>query len=334
MGDVHHLRYQGIAESLPLPDWAEFLLELGEWFHSQQRAGVRRVCAVTLPARDYAAVIVAAGFVCSSASQEMESDATREHFARMMALPLGAWVTVQTRGRLWKGKIVRHDERNGSDYLVVQSQADLGPRKSGALTDSFCERIAACVQICDSDCDELPAQPTGRKLPRAGSFLSSVLGIPDPARFIMSSSLQLTIVGPIGRIREEAADDRFGAVRDGGRPVSGCLQELLRVKSLLNGGEPFRIQVVPHTTRRLAAARQSLEPVVFDGATAFLKCRHLWHRADWMVLLDRTDRHFADAAAQINLDFLSRGPDADSDAPGKARPPAVEMLYFAEPTHA
>ena len=53
---------------------------------------------------------------------------------------------------------------------------------------------------------------------------------------------------------------------------------------------------------------------LFDGALSFLKWREAWRQTHWIVVLDRTDSHFADAVNVLNQEYVSDRVDAELPA--------------------
>jgi hypothetical protein len=86
------------------------------------------------------------------------------------------------------------------------------------------------------------------------------------------------------------------------------LSDVLRIRKLLHAGQPYRSEVVSSIGRRAPTDVGNDVPfaVVFDGATGFLKWRHLWPQANWVVALDHTEPRCDEAAAAVDALYQDR----------------------------
>jgi hypothetical protein len=118
----------------------------------------------------------------------------------------------------------------------------------------------------------------------------------------------------------------------GGKTVTGRLQEILGVREFAGRRETYRSRVLPVSGGEPATPDSEGTPAVtvFDGAAGFFKWRDSWRQSNWLVILDRTDPQFADAAALVNQEYIQRRSD-DAMIKGIPRPPCgVELLVYRE----
>jgi len=133
----------------------------------------------------------------------------------------------------------------------------------------------------------------------------------------------IALIGGSRNILEaEARDLKVG--------LEGAPGEFVRISELVRNQQDF-----PHRQRcSVFTARQPCPPTngfglaVFDGAEAFLKMRNNVRNAAWLVLLDRSERGYADAVSAMSSVYHARRGDLDNKFRPGYRIPGVEILSF------
>ena len=110
---------------------------------------------------------------------------------------------------------------------------------------------------------------------------------------------------------------------------AGTLQDILRIRRLSSTSEAFRSDIFPVRSKGHAMESEEMAPhlVVFDGAVGFLKWRHIWPHCNWVVILDRTEPRFEEAAQIVNEDYFSRVDEEKLELPD-APPVSVELVSY------
>lgn len=279
----------------PLPGWARFFVDLGSVMPFPADADIRVVAAVSTPTRAYAAALCACGVVLALSSIPVAASAA-EHLEILKSLPLRTTVTYRGVTVVRKAWLAGFVTQNGGEYVRLRYQGG-----TSLIPAEQCVRI----QLSQRQLDQLPRRRMSRRIRVELGLLWAVLPPGNAGDFIRGSRLECAIVGSEVELREEIHDVRFGAVSADRRRASGLvqghLQDVLRTRSLVGDGEGYRSDIF-HASRMPHREARELMPsvVIFDGSNAFLKWRDVWPDANWVIILDRTDRRFVDAASEIN----------------------------------
>lgn len=306
------LFYAQVKDWIPLPAWARFLIELG--FDASVTAAEmpdrRLVIALALPTRAYAASFCVTGVVVARSGMDDDRDQLIAHYERLSALPSGTALTYRKGNRTFPAQFVGTSTHfSGEPCLVVQTQ----DKKAGGMTEQVPLSRSMAVAIAEDQTRRLPKNPTGRQLQVQTEFVQRWLGGVDPLRFATKTQLDCVLVGNLRDSFAEIMQTTFG-IRCGDRILKGTLQDIIRVKRFIRPGEGYRCKLIPvRDTGRPPAGDQCPLFVVFDGAQGFLRARDYWRDSNWIVLLDRTDPHFQEAADLLNAGYAMR-PEGDDPA--------------------
>lgn len=137
-----HLMLVAGDVTIPIPDWAVWLVWLGDWMRVQAMSDGRRIAVVRLPSRRTAAAFTVFGVLLASARLHDDS----LDWEMLKALPLGTpvfWREKTTsengKSRTKSGKILELQTIGGSQFVVV-SVDTRGAR--GQITHSFSKNSA------------------------------------------------------------------------------------------------------------------------------------------------------------------------------------------------
>ena len=314
-----------------MPPWGEFAIALGESIGEFTESGNRLIVGLSLPTRAYAAALIALGVVFQRVQQPTSEAETKEHFRELCALREGLPVDLLYVGKMFKGALAGTANYEGHLYVKVQLTANV--ERSGACNWFFIkEEDSLDIQIADRGAAALPLKLRGKLVVDPQSFLLPLFDDPGMAwRLCARSQMDCLIVGRRNILEQELCNTEF-AFRTDGNFQSGHLQEIVRVRQFVKGIGSFRSSIFPDLSRRhpKTGGRNKPYAVLFDGPRAFLKLRHYWYDSHWVVVLDRTQREFTEAADTLCAEYVQ-----DRSCNGRAAlkagvPRGVEMISFQE----
>lgn len=296
-----------------LPPWAQAYLDLGCSVATYQGEPEGRLLfAASLPTRAYAAVFIAAGIVLQNAITE----STEDPYVHVEELVKAAG----PQGRL--------------QVNVIEGKKKVAGVFSGLVDDPTGRYLK--IEIGQNETKLLPIERSLRVLPTArakhqgrrqaivrpgAEIIASLLGRSDTAQYLLTSRLECVMVGLRSLLSEEIKTPTL--LFDGHQ---GCLQDILRVRSCMPVGDAYRSDIVSDR-HAPSVGEETPYAVIFDGAPAFLKWRRDWRSVPWIVLLDRSETQFEDAARQVNSDYRNRVTDAQG-LRLSSLPPGVEITAF------
>jgi hypothetical protein len=308
----------------PLPEWASFLMSLGSKV-SELAVDDRVVAALSLPTRDFAAPLICAGVVMASSTRPVHEMTPRGYFDYLAALPIGTPLTLREGPRQKAGILQGVDITDGEERLIVQVQSN----QSGGLRHLL--PVSLCGRVSRADVGKLSRGERGRRILGVTDFLRAVMPSLDPYAFASQSRLDCLMVGNLTSLREEATAKCFAVFGgSGGAPRPGAIQDLIRCRKLNASGRHYRSDARASAADPREHVRSAGTPpvVVFDGASAFLRSRHLFRSSRWIVVLDRSARGTEYAAEAVEQDYMqSRLSDADPFT-DLSLPPGVELLGY------
>ena len=305
----------------PLPDWARYHIEAGLAVGRLETGGVRCVLAIVVPARDYAAVLCAAGVVLAAYERESSLDAARV-FGELSALPSGTPLTLREKGRIKRGRLV--GTRNNRLGVQVENS------EAGGLTQWIPRGQVWRVAQADRETSQLPKRQRGRKVQAVSGFAMHVLDPLDAVRFTEPGKSDCLIVGSRRSIREDVLQPGFATKPRGARRITpGTLNDLLRVAGTPGIGDAHRTDVLSAQSLSSLASRAVPTATVFDGAAGYLRWRDRLGSSHAIVILDRTEHRYTEAAQHLHRDYVRRTQD-DPLLVLPSPPPGVEILRFSQ----
>jgi hypothetical protein len=186
---------------------------------------------------------------------------------------------------------------------------------------------------------KLPARQRGRRISsretiaKENRFAERLLGGADLYEFVTNSRLDCTIVGSARTLRQEIEETPFAARPPrSGSFAEGTLQQVLRVWKTPGTKQNYRSALFSVSSNKTPEQYGYSRPAValFDGANSFLRWRDSFPRSDWIVLLDRTERQFDEAASLLNRKYLQDRIHAECELGMPDPPPGVEVTTFRE----
>ncbi len=194
------------------------------------------------------------------------------------------------------------------------------------------ESDALNVEIVENEDEKVPKRITGRLITPISSFARNVVTAKSVPTFVTISRLDCLLIGRLNKLKPELVETKFATRGESDGDFSeGRLQDVIRVRSLLDPSEHFRSDILSSASHGASKATQSAPTVVvFDGSASFLRSRGWFETANWIILLDRTDSTFADAMMLCNQEYTKRRAD-DIDLEGISPiPTGVDLISYYE----
>lgn len=308
------LHWKGPAGWSPLPAWAQFFARLGMLMGHHSGKGL--VLALALPTRAYATSLLCLGLRLAGNAPEPDAE---QHFASLCGAAVDTPVTFLHKNRKLKGVLDGVADVNGERRLRVRVSSPRG----GNLTHLIAVDQSKTITLSDAHGIALPKTQKGVVV-YLNSRLDQALGLHRTANTPPGSCPW--VVGPITVISSEVLNTPL-AVKQTRGFVEGCLQDILHVDRFARRGEAPAVRLLASRSgRRRLPTVPSL--VIFDGARSFLRDRDTFQSSTWVVVLDRTEQAFADAAAELNQSYSLRQPTRDLPCIDSL-PQGVEAMVFA-----
>jgi hypothetical protein len=185
------------------------------------------------------------------------------------------------------------------------------------------------VQVCSSPFNGLPRSAKVKAIKAAGGLASGLMSETEVAAFVSAGRLDCVIVGNRNLLREEIVEAPFATKASDGTRIEGTLQDVLRVRGFTADAQIGRCEVFSINSR-LKPLHETAPVVIFDGCKSFLNFRSFWPSSHWLLVLDRADRRFDEAAATFNELYVYR----ENDNPGlvmQPPPTGVECAVMSLP---
>jgi len=321
------LLYSNGSEWHPLPSWAHFFVTLGDRIASYIPQNGPLVVVLSLPTRAYAAALAGAGVVLSRA-QSTDAHANAESHFKMLCelvskepnIPVDYIENVKGKLKKTGARLQGVEIRDGVPTLVVLT----GTESKGGLTSFINERSASKVQLARK------ASLVGRSRSlQQQTFLIDILGSASISNFLFRTRLDCAIVGTAHQLKIEIMETPLGIRTTDGKLIKGHFQDILRVRRFLTDSQHYRSDVFPIAQEGClpSIVQNQTNTVIFDGANGFLKWRDECRGLPWLVLLDRTELHFAEAVEAVKIEDMNRVSDAKS-LRFPVIPPGIEITTF------
>ena len=310
-----------------VPRWAGFFAEVGSRASKLIRGNGRLVVGLAVPTRAYCAAFTAIGALTALLANESGLGDLKAHFDGLSRLPFGTPLWIRQKKRRIYGEFQGTDKSStdGPRLRILISHNKRTDEKTLLLLP---QSKAFDVGVRGSRGGGVPKIQKGKELIDNEAFVRMFFQGADVSPSFMKSQLWCLLVGHAGALRSEIGETEFAFATSGQGAIRGCLQEVLRVRSLVFNTGTFFSDVLGEVQ-----GTETSPVVIFDGARAFLHWRHRFERSDWIVILDRTEPDFPTATDVVNQLFVNRVEDHSiEDALGDLpdSPAAVEILAFRE----
>ena len=284
------------------------------------------MAAVALPTRSFAAMFTLLGSSASAAAQFRPPD-PQEHFDRLANLAPGTSVEIHdpTTGKIRRGILEGCDRSSDVPTIRVKVTGERGGNRVSGLPVNLASRIEVSPNSKASR-----SQFGRRRSDAVAPLLRSCMDATNGYRYTNTSLVHTVVMGRKGMISTDVCETRI-ALSDGrGSFVEGFPQDLVRLR--VDDRSAYHSHVMSSGFKKLSMYARMIRPklVVFDGASAFLRSRHHWKTAHWIVLLDRTDWQFEEAIMEINELYVRRRDAGLPRVRGLRNPPSgTELMLFS-----
>lgn len=307
--------HQGEAHSLPT--WTSLPVKVGSHL-GDLPPDSEAVFVAIVPDRRFFAVVCAASYVSATSHDLLDTEGAHEYYQDLCALPSGTPVTLRRKDRIYYGYL----KQKKGDWIGVQVEGEEGGSTERLIPPGRSSRIG----MLDDEVDSLPSNQRGRQLRGNREFVDAVLPDIDPLGFLSRSSHDCMIIGLLRRLREEVSTEGFAVEREG-EIISGCLQDILRIRQLGGKYENYRCTLHKRSGDESPDTDNPPGLIIYDGALAFLKWRHIESPSIRLAILDPHDPAFPHATEALHQDARMRGDDIDPSPLGSV-PAGVEILGY------
>lgn len=292
---TYRLRYLDGESASPLPDWARYLIRLGESVGARARTAPPILAVASVPVRAFAAVLTSTGVIVRRALDPGRGLSVEEHFHQVSSKAVGTAVTV-TRGELRYRGVFQGTE--GRHFLRVQIAGEGGGNETLIIPRHDCHR----VQL-GSEPFELKDRKASTKASTPTPFLDDCLDNLSATKLVQRARTDCVLRGHFSLLEPELLEQFFEV--HAGR--TGSLSEIVRPKRVMPQGAPHRSIIL--TLRQSLPAIDTPEPpvLVFDGALSFLRHSKNVIAHNSIVLLDRSEARYDDAVDGVLELLRTRG---------------------------
>ncbi len=299
-----------------LPEWAQAFMLFGHQLGSSQIGEHRRVLALNLPCRDFAALFITAGLVSARLARRLTPNEQALHLEMLCGLPVGTGVMIWQGGKRQRGTILSHSRNDPNRQLRIQT----GRRDAVTIIGL---QSANLVEPLDWE-----VHPSGSHLSTAlNLFLFSQHDTEAQSRshawtdgLLISNTVQLEQEASLKLRRDVSALD-------------GTLADLCAVDAFVSSAEIRRTVLLPSLGDEPSARQlRSNTVVIFDGSNAFVRHHHALPNHDQVVLISPDDARHSEAIAGLNSAFASRLDNLDCPLDGV--PDGVDVMAWTERRHA
>jgi hypothetical protein len=323
------LQFQTANGALSLPEWATFLIKLGDSIATFESNRERVVVTVVLPTRTLAAALTLVGAVMARSSKKVTSIDSKAHFERLRQFAIGTPVIFFDNGKRKRALLQGERVENGEVCLQVQTQA-YDKRGAGGLVHLVACQAAHQILPAPAEANwRLPKSQKGRPVLRGNNLLTSLLRHTDPYEFAATSRLEAIVLGIIRKLRSEIEETVLTLADIG----TATLQDIIRVRKFNSSpADGYRSDIVPLDRRTLPTVdgRTVARAIIFDGSIGFIKWRHSWNDLNACIILDRTDRNFEEAVSIANQAYVQIRV-SDEGLPNCPNPPrGIDVMVHRE----
>jgi hypothetical protein len=319
------LQYRNSSGWISMPYWAVSLISLGSAIASPRDPHYRFITGLAVPVRAYAAALIAMGLVSERAKTPFNSIGELEHFEYFKTIAPGSHVLYRVGENWYHGEFIKAEKKADGPFVSVLW---INGRKKLPCTLSLNEAKKR-IQIVGSTKSAESERVVGHRINYNRKFLQIIVDNDKVDEFVMRSRLECVIIGCVNTLRHEIKETEISF---GSRHIAGTFQDVLRARKFLPEGSAYRSNVMPVDREQasLTANQETPYMVIFDGAISFLKWRDYWRRSNWLVLLDKTESCFQEAADQLNNEYVEKRVSDTSIENVLTLPQGIEVISFQE----
>lgn len=294
------LQYRDEEHWLPIPDWARGLTQLGMSLRTvEPEPSEKAVVALALPLHYWAAAFLTLGYLLGTRRASGADHPAERHFRQLIELPCGSPVKLLHEGfhydALIRGKC-------DDSVEVLFKKNDRPTRRVASSATLLIVTKANCQKVVFIEPEQFQGvRDRGRVVSDSPDFLSALLPDGDVVGHCLGSRVEYIVVGDVGRLREEVFTPFMC------REKEGCLQDALRIRNFSKPNQDHCGFVKAAMSRTNGETTDDPAGIVIhDSAAAYLRHHSALKSPIEVILLDRSERTFAQAAEDISTRFASR----------------------------
>lgn len=316
-----HIHYRGKDGYRPLPEWALFFLEFGKSIASLNIENHRYTVALALPTRSYATALIGVGIACARIF--LKSDDDSHHIETIYSLPKDTSLKYYDKGKVKKALKKDVVEYDGKKLLGIQIEDH--------TTIYLKPENINKIEIANVNYDYLPNKQNGYSIQPPSALAYAVLQS-RAHEFFYRSRIEGMVIGTRSILKEETELELSVEQNGIHQYGTGSLNDLFRIKDFVpnNIGHRFLIMPPSSSNNKVTEIMHQIPehcPIIFDGASGFLKWKEMFADRNWIVILDQTDVHFSNAVAQLNQDYSYRS-ETQTNVQLPQIPSGIEVMYF------
>ena len=293
---IPKLRYCHRETWIPLPEWAVSTARLGA---ALQRIIVpdsaTLVVAQALPVQDWAAAFLTLGYLLAAHCGNRSPVSSDAHFRQLLRLERGTPVKLLYKGLHYDAVIDKQCE-DSVEILYKQLKNKAKTRYLLNCTARNCHKVRFIQQE-----QFRGVRDRGRRLSDSPDFVSNLLQGGDLVEHCLGSRTEFILVGEVSRLRAEVKTPLRCNESD------GTIQDVLQIDKFTRTTQDFCGVVLAASAKPgNAAVTSDTGLIVFESATAYLRHSNAMSAPMKVILLDRSERSFADAATAVSNRFASR----------------------------
>jgi len=322
------LHYQNGCGWVVMPSWAVSYISLGSAIATPGDPRYRLVIGLAVPIRAYAAALTAMGIVISRAQMSFDYTTESEYLNYVRNIKIGTPMFYRTSMTdscypgIFKGLI---QDKLGNYSVRVAWQKG---KKHILSTIPLREALKRTQVSVNSSMDQRK-KVVAHEISFNRELLEVVLDGQNPWDFAFNSRLECVIIGCVNTLRHEIKETEISF---GARHIEGTFQDVLRARKFLSEGSAYRSNVIPADREQASLTDNQEIPyaVIFDGAMSFLKWRDYWRQSNWIVLLDKTESCFHEAANQLNNEYVEKRVSDALIENALELPQGIDIISFQE----
>ena len=321
------LQYRNGGGWAAMPSWAMSLISLGSAIAAPQDPSYRFVVGLAVPIRAYAAALIATGLVIGRAKIPFDGIDETEYLDYLKTIEPGRPLIYRSGEDCYHGEFIGIEQREeeGPSINLIWKRG-----KQRCKCGLPLKEARKRLQIVGGSKKDSPEKAVGEhRIVHNKEFLKTMLGANNSYEFAMRSRLECIIIGCVNILRHEIKETEISF---GPRHIEGTFQDILRARKFLSEGSAYRSNVMPADREQasLMANQETPYMVIFDGSISFLKWRDYWRRSNWLVLLDKTESCFQEAADQLNNEYVENRVSDTSIENALELPQGIDVLSFQE----
>jgi hypothetical protein len=316
---IAKLHYGHEGTWTPIPQWAVAMANLGAALQDAEvPEGATLVVANALPVHNWSAAFLTLGYLLAAHCGNRSGASGEAHFQKLLSLECGTPVKLLHNGLHYDAVI---DKQCGDTVEILYEQHNNKTKTKCLLICS----AKNCHKVRFIDQDQFGGvRDRGRKLSDSPDFVSELLHGGDLVAHCLGSRTEFILVGDAGRLRMEVETPLRC------NESEGKIQDVLQIERYTRTTQDFCGVVVPASAKPgKAEATADTGLIVFESATAYLRHNNTMPAPLKVILLDRSERSFSEAASAVSNRFASRWEQAPEPLPVPVSP-GTEAVTFLE----